>query len=215
MTKVRVEHIKSDELHPLHCQYAGQTQPQVSYLELDVISGKLSAVTSGEIGDVIDDPYWHGPERRYSVNHGLQRRYPISAQLTADEINGLLDDVAPIAQQIINGARIEYDSQNNHIADLNDSAEKAEEEMEEECAHEIQYSHSSRGEGIWDAEVYFNMTTAEEIGLTSETTDEQLKQIIERERSAAKRDGRTVNGLEDYLAIELKTLRENALEETE
>ena len=69
MTKVRVEHIKSDELHPLHCQYAGQTQPQVSYLELDVISGKLSAVTSGEIGDVIDDPYWHGPERRYSVNH--------------------------------------------------------------------------------------------------------------------------------------------------
>jgi hypothetical protein len=206
MTLIKVEHVKSDKLHPLHCQYAGQTQPQESYLELDVISGKLSASYSAEIGNGAPFAVWHG----------IRRRYSISAQLTADEINSLMDYVTPIAQQIINGAKIEYDSQMNHIADLNDSAEKAEEEMEGECNTNSELSRAElHNEGVWDAEVYYNMTTNEEMGLTSETTDEQLKQIIEDEQHVAESDGRTVNGLEDYLENELKTLRENALEETE
>ena len=206
MTLIRVEHIKSDELHPLHCQHEGQTQPQVSYLELDVISGKLSASYSGEIGGGVPEQVWHG----------LRRRYPISAQLTTDEINSLLDHITPIAQQIINGAKIEYDSQMNHIADLNDSAEKAEEEMEKECADALEYSDAVQNQGgVWSAEVYYSGADLGDLGLTPGTTDEQLKQIIEDEQHVARSDGRTVNGLEDYLENELKTLRENALEETE
>ena len=206
MTLIRVEHIKSDELHPLHCQYEGQTQLQDSYLELDVISGKLSASYSGEIGGGVPEQVWHG----------LRRRDPISAQLTTDEINSLLDHITPIAQQIINGAKIEYDSQMNHIADLNDSAEKAEEEMEKECADALEYSDAVQNQGgVWSAEVYYSGADLGDLGLTPGTTDEQLKQIIEDEQHVARSDGRTVNGLEDYLENELKTLRENALEETE
>ena len=193
---------------PQRCRgfFEGQTQLQDSYLELDVISGKLSASYSGEIGGGVPEQVWHG----------LRRRYPISAQLTTDEINSLLDHITPIAQQIINGAKIEYDSQMNHIADLNDSAEKAEEEMEKECADALEYSDAVQNQGgVWSAEVYYSGADLGDLGLTPGTTDEQLKQIIEDEQHVARSDGRTVNGLEDYLENELKTLRENALEETE
>ena len=202
MTKVRVEHIKSDKLHPLNCQYGPQIL-QESYLELDVITGKLSASCSGE-GNSVPEPVWIGLRRQYEINHSLTR----------GEINNLMDHIAPIAQRVLDGITVGDYSES---ISMTEDVDNAESDIRHECEDALEYSNAVQlGEGVWDADVYYNITTDyEEMGLTSETTDEQLKQIIEDEQHVAESDGRTVNGLEDYLENELKTLRENALEETE
>ena len=191
MAKIQIEHIKSDELHPLFARYGGQNQAQSSYVELDVTSGKLWAAYDGEIGDSVPAPVWHGSRRRYEVTNIL----------VSSEINDLLDRIAPLAQRVLDGTT---------VGDYTEDADSAEREIRQECDEAIEMSRAVQyGEGVWDAESYYDGTDPDEIGLTPGTTDEQLSKIIEEEKDAARRDGRTIDGVEEYLENELKTLREN------
>ena len=206
MAKIQIEHVKSDELHPLFARYRGQTRAQWACIELDLISGKLWAAYAGEAGrhfnvasfsDSIPAPVWHGQRRQYEVTNIL----------VSSEINYLLDHIAPLAQRVLDGTTF---GDHSESVSMPDDAEKAEKEIGEECDEAIEMSRAVQyGEGVWEAESYYDGTEADEMGLTPGTTDEQLSKIIEEEKDAARRDGRTIDGVEDYLENELKTLREN------
>ncbi len=197
MAKIQIEHIKSDKLHPLFARYRGQNRAQWACIELDLISGKLWAAYDGEIGDSVPAPVWHGVRQQYEVTNIL----------VSSEINDLLDRIAPIAQRVLDGSTVGDYSES---VSMTDDAENAEMEIREKCDEAIERSRAVQyGEGVWYAESYYDGTEADEMGLTPGTTDEQLSKIIEEEKDAARRDGRTIDGVEDYLENELKTLREN------
>jgi hypothetical protein len=91
---------------------------------------------------------------------------------------------------------------------LSEDAFKAEEEIETECEVHSEYSvATSYDQGVWPADLYYASISHAEIGLTPQTTDAQLDQIIAEEIDTARCDGVTIDGVEKYLTDELETLR--------
>ena len=78
--------------HHLYKRYPGQTTPQETYIDLDLRVGVLSADTNPEVGNAVPMPVWEGKVRRYPLPSPL---------LTASAIAQILDDITPMAQQII------------------------------------------------------------------------------------------------------------------
>jgi hypothetical protein len=84
-TTVTVQHLDDDgTLHPLYCHYQGQTRPQTAHIEIDYEERTISAAVNGVIGNGIPMSIWNGRVGRFSVDRNL----------TLDEINELLDDLA-------------------------------------------------------------------------------------------------------------------------
>ncbi len=189
--------LKSDALHPLYCRYDGQQEPQGAYIQLDTREGTLSADYTGEISGIPFGEYY-----------GYLRRYDVSQHLNAEEIQKLLRYLAPIAQRVLDGVTEHTDQNLNPDIRLSEAAEKAEEEIEKECEVNSEYSVAATdGAGVWPADHYYNSISHAEIGLTPQTTDAQLDQIIAEEIDTARCDGRTIDGVEKYLTDELEILR--------
>ena len=98
--------IKTVEGKKLHHQYPGQTSPQPCYVELDCEAENLSADWNGELGNAVPLSVWHGHTRRWAI-----------PALQAQAANSLLDEIAPLAQRVIDGYTSEWDG-NNHVAGL-------------------------------------------------------------------------------------------------
>ena len=90
-TAVVVDHVSTKTLHPLYAHFDGQTSPQDAYVELDLEGGNMYADYSGEVGNGIPERIWNGRATRFDID----------PHLTASEINDLLDEIAPIAQEWI------------------------------------------------------------------------------------------------------------------
>ena len=93
--------------------YPRQQQPQDCYLALDLRDGTFTADWNAEIGNAVPSEVYHGHVRRYAI--------PV---LSAETVNNLLHDMAPLAQRVIDG----YDSRwngNNHFAHLSEDAQAA------------------------------------------------------------------------------------------
>ena len=90
-TAVVVDHVSTDVLHPLYAQYDGQCTAQPSYVELDLDSGNLGADYSSAVGGGVPIRVFEGDVVRFDVD----------PHLTASEINALLEEIAPIAQEWI------------------------------------------------------------------------------------------------------------------
>ena len=87
-TAVVVDRVSTKTLHPLYAQYDGQCTAQPSYVELDLASGNLGIAKTLR---GVPIRVWEGEVVRYDVD----------CHLTASEINALLDEIAPIAQEWI------------------------------------------------------------------------------------------------------------------
>lgn len=98
--------------------YPRQQTPQRTYIELDCTDGRLTADWDGEIGNAVPIDVYQGHTRRYSI--------PLFGQRT---INALLDEIAPLAQRVLDGYDSEWDGSNN-VATLSDDALAAESEIE-------------------------------------------------------------------------------------
>jgi len=179
-TVVVVDHVSTKTLHPLYAHFSGQTSPQESYVELDLDSGNLSADYSSAIGGGVPIRVWEGDVVRYDVD----------CHLTASEINDLLDEIAPIAQEWID-ARQGDELDSDTISFVID----AEFKIQQLCE-----GRTTESGGVWDAGDWAISLTPDDIGLRHDSTDADLDKIAETLRKEAVDDGPiTLENLDEYL----------------
>ena len=86
---IKIKTLESAELHPLYRQFDGQNNTQPAFIEFDTRTEELRADYSGEIGGGIP----------VDVYEGKIKRWKIDPQLTTDEINALLREVAGLLEE--------------------------------------------------------------------------------------------------------------------
>lgn len=167
----------------LHHQYPSQDRPQPCHVWLDLDARRMGAEADGEIGNAVPERVWTGHVQRI----------PIRA-LSADDANALLDAIAPLAARVCDGAESRWDG-NRHVARLDADAEAALAAIESECA--------SAGPAlvVMSAREWFDplgdrARQRAELEITSETTDDEIEALAERERVGA-RDSQGIDLLED------------------
>lgn len=103
--KIDIRLFEVDGTLPCYCQYSGQTSPQDAYVELYFVSDTpiLFASYNSEIGNAIPMYLYHG--------HAF--RWWISNCLTGDQINDLMKEVEPFAEQLAILYYSEWDGSNN------------------------------------------------------------------------------------------------------
>jgi len=179
-TTVTIDRISTDVLHPLYAQYDGQCTAQPSYVELDLDSGNLGADYSSAVGGGVPIRVWEGDVVRYDVD----------PQLTADEINDLLDEIAPIAQEWID-ARQGDELDSDTISYVIDAGFK----IQQLCER-----RTTESGGVWDAGDWAISLTPDDIGLRHDSTDADLDEIAKTLRGIAEDDGPiTLVSLDEYL----------------
>jgi hypothetical protein len=104
---------------PLYSHYDGQILPQPAYVELNLETGEVDAIVSGEVGNGMPAAVWHG----------VIRRYPLNNALTSDQIIEAIESVRPALERIICGSDVVMDDQSNWVGRLNEDAMIAEEEL--------------------------------------------------------------------------------------
>jgi hypothetical protein len=183
-----------DEPDALFCHYPSQSQPQDAFLELDLQDGVMRCDYGGEIGNGY-------PE---SVFHGRVLRFTIPA-LTATAANLLLDEAVGLAQRILAGAEIVWNG-NNHVGRLDQDATAAAEALSELCSPD-NFSESDLV-GEWQAVEWYTGQSREDtitsLGLTADTTDQQLATLAEQQQREAREIGSdfgyvVLTGAQQYL----------------
>ena len=201
-TKITIDYVSTDTLHPLYVQYDGQVTVQPTYVEIDLDSGDLSADYSGDVGGGVPERVWNGEVKRFDI----------SPDLTAAEINRLLDEIAPIAQEWIDAreqsepglwGRGPIDYWISHI----DAGFKIERLCEE---------RRTESGGIWDAGIWIgkwhwwieadgmNQPLCKDhnidgINLRHDSTDKELDEIARKLQELARDEGVTLENLDSYL----------------
>ena len=179
-TAVVVDHVSTKTLHPLYVQYDGQCTAQPSYVELDLDSGNLGADYSSAVGGGVPIRVFEGDVVRFDVD----------PHLTASEINDLLDEIAPIAQEWID-ARQGDELDSDTISYVIDAGFK----IQQLCER-----RTTESGGVWDAGDWAISLTPDDIGLRHDSTDADLDEIAKTLRGIAEDDGPiTLVSLDEYL----------------
>ncbi len=105
---------------PLHAHYQGQTQAQPAYITLNLNTGEVDALVSGETGSGMPADVWHG----------TVRRYPIRTDLSGAQIIGVIEDIKDTLQTILDNSEVKFDN-GDWVGQLNESGESAEESLPE------------------------------------------------------------------------------------
>lgn len=119
VTTLSINHLDPAEQDALYCHYSRQYGPQPAFIELDTQSGHMWAGYNPEIGNAVPMEVWHG----------LTRRYSLPVILSTDRANELMDEIAPLAQRVLDGTE-EHWNGSNHVARMNEDAEDAEREIQ-------------------------------------------------------------------------------------
>lgn len=193
-----------DEAIPdaLHCHYQDELYAQSCHVELDLRDGELSAGYDPEIGNAVPSSVWHGTVRRWGI-----------PCLTAEAVNTLMRDIAPLAQRVLDGATVEWDG-NNNVGVLIEDAGEAEQEILNllNDPGDLDRVHEQEASDWW-AEGDLPE------GLTAETTDDELTAIVEREeRDVATSQSQAYTVLlnaDKFLAARRQEMRDELREELE
>lgn len=195
--------ITISEVGDLYLRYRGQYQQQPCYVELDCESETLSAEVDGSIGPGTPFRVWHGRAIRWAI-----------PALTESAAEGLLLDLIPLAQRIVDGYSCEWDG-HNHIGKLDEDAREAAEAVRDLCDRDwLEVEVLS----VWEASDWYGQCghgayLAGELGLTAETTDEELSALATKEEDAA--EPARIEGIERFLRDLREELRAEAEEEAE
>jgi len=158
MNTTKLEIRKLTAWDSLFRHYPQQTAQQGCYLELDCKTGVLHATYNSEIGNAIPFSVYHGHDRRYGV-----------PCLTAAAANELLNEIAPLAQRVLDGYAARWNG-NNIVADLTDDATAAEEAIEAAVAN-LSVDESNTVSG-WCADVWLTDAPND---LAAETTNDEIE----------------------------------------
>ena len=183
-TETKIEIRTVGEWNDLFCQYSGQFQQQDCFVELDCGSGILRAAYNCEIGNAVPFSVWHGHDRRYCI-----------PCLTADAANSLLEELAPLAQRVVDGYTSEWDG-SNHVARFTEDARLAEEEIE--AAIESHHFRFDDGDlvGCMEAGDWLNLSAGI---ITADTTDEEITKCTEEYESMAAAENIVLRGTMEHL----------------
>ncbi|MFF5893821.1 hypothetical protein ACFY72_34395 [Streptomyces globisporus] len=196
MTDVKI--IRCSEPDELYRHFDGQSEPQGTYIELDLQQESLLADYDAEIGG-------GSPA---AVHHGFERRYAIPV-LIGEAANRVMEEIAPLAVRMLADWEEIWDG-NNMVARLGEDARAAEAEIEEHLGlgydgqrFEHQGFSDSDLVGLWDIDGATNGYEAEEYGITAETSDERLDEIAAKITGDLAECGEStvavVHGLDEYL----------------
>ena len=164
---------------------AGTLKPMEVYLHIDLNTHKTYIDTYYHI-DGVPVEIWHGVVRRYRIQSDVD-----AVELTADINNGKFDEVL---SRIIDGSDVVWDG-DNWVGRLTDDGHDAEHDLEK-----ILLEYSGDGMiGLWEAGDWFQGVDADFLGITSDTTDEQLKEKTKKEEKDALREGAVLVGTLEYL----------------
>ena len=193
------------EGNELHHQHRGQNKPQPCHVSLNCDTAALSASYDPEIGNGIP----------FSVYHRRTLRWGIPA-LTADAANALLAEIAPLAERVVAGYERTWDG-NNHVGEYTDDAQEAIEAIRDLCDRARADADELSTVQVWDAGDWFGgigrwEAQCEALGITAETTDDELLAIADAAEVEAADNGVDVlNGVRDHL----EWLREKAIDAAE
>ncbi|GGW17497.1 hypothetical protein GCM10010264_73150 [Streptomyces globisporus] len=196
MTDVKI--IRCTEPDELYRHYDGQSEPQGTYIELDLQQESLLADYDAEVGS-------GSPA---AVRHGFERRYAIPV-LTGEAANRVMEEIAPLAARMLADWEEIWDG-NNMVARLGDDARAAEAEIEEHLGlgyggKRIEFQGFGDGDlvGVWGVDGATNGYEAEEYGITAGTTSERLDEIAAKITGDLAECGESpvavVHGLDEYL----------------
>lgn len=179
----------------LYHRYPGQTEEQGCYVELtpEDDTPTLSASWNGEIGNAVPARVWHGRILRWGI-----------PCLTADAANRLLDKLLPLARRVVSGYSCGWNG-SSHVGELDDLAQQASDKIERLCA-EAADGDPDAAPKAWDAADWYaplgnRDAQRRELGITADTTDEELCAIETREEEDALATGECdgIDGLGQYL----------------
>lgn len=186
-TTIEIVHVSGDGI-ALYTRFPGQTAPQPCFVELDCDKRTLTAESNPEIGNAVPVHVWHHRILRWTI-----------PCLTDDAVNALLDELADDAGIVCDGYTCEWDG-SDHVGRYTDDAEAAMERIREACARDWSEADQVR---VWTADEWYQSEGFEaqiaSLGITAETTDEQIAEIAEREEEAASAEGHTVEGIEKHM----------------
>jgi hypothetical protein len=176
---VQIQRVDESDVAALHLHYPRQTSPQPVRLCLDLRTGELYCEANAAIGSGTPIDIWHGIVRTWTI-----------PALRPAAANALMDDVATPAQQILDGSRVVWDGR-NHCGQLDEAASVAEEEIREACEQvDLQDVVQVWAAADWYAGLGGRDAQRAELGITQQSTDEELQAIV---------DGEDVDMLDDGL----------------
>ncbi|MBT8453006.1 MAG: hypothetical protein KJO40_13640 [Deltaproteobacteria bacterium] len=186
----------------LHHHYPGQIEPQPCYIELDCDDGSLCADWDGEIGNATPVSVWHRRTLRFDI-----------PALKGHKANELLADIEPLAERVVAGYESDWDG-NNWVGTYSDDAEDAIGDIQSLIAS--YYLHDPDWAlMVWDAGDYMDgvgdlEAQAAELGVTADSTDDQLATIGEKlqEEGRINGDADLISNTDEYLEELRDHLRE-------
>lgn len=194
-TTLEVVPVDHSSAAPLYHKYPNQSSPQGAYLELDCQTGRLWATWNAEIGNAVP----------FSVFNGHERRYPLSAFITADALNDLLSDseILVLIQRVLDGYSSKWDG-SNMVACLTGDALKAEEDIERRL--ERIPDDESRLAAVWDVRDWLFTCGS----LTEHWCDQPLAVAVAELEENSKDGNNVIDGdIEESLLEEAQRLFEN------
>jgi len=176
MTTININPLTATNQAALWQHYSGQQEAQPVFLALDLRDGEWTADYNPEIGGAVPAAVFYGKVLRF--------RLPIIP--TVDAANRLLAELAPLAQELLDG---DHDAENKIYEFIEDSW--ADEDIV----------------AMWPIEA-INIDAAE-YGITADSADEQLEAISEEILSALAFDNGNKVAVCDGLAEYLTGLRDD------
>ena len=167
----------------------GPEATKAIYLQLDTRDGEIGLGTRSHAENAVPINVYHGIVRRYYLPQNVDAK-----RLTDDINSGVFDD---LFRRIVDGSEVVWDGQ-NHVCRMTDDAYAADQELSERLM-DYPYTH----EGVisardWLREAY----ETGDLGLTAETTDEELEALAERLDAEAREEGikllHTLETLEEW-----------------
>jgi hypothetical protein len=156
------------------------------YLELD-LEDERTPLYLGTVYGIDGTPIsvWHGTTRRYWLPNNVN-----AEELTTDINAGVFDE---LFQRIVGGSEVVWDG-DNHVGRLNEDAKAAEEELEEELE-----GYADESIGLYEAGDWLQDSSDEDLGVTANSTDEELARIARRLEEEARAESAVVVGIEEHL----------------
>lgn len=171
---MKIKKLDEGDKAALYHRYPGQSEPQVSFVEIDLDEETIRADWDGDIGGAVP----------FSVWHGRQRRYALPPYCLPGPVNELMEELLPFAEKMAAGYTCEWDG-SNHVGRLSEDAREAEGELERELdafAPDWQLQ-------VWDAAEWYGEYRREHLDLWREKGADAVRAAIEADQGRDDGDG--------------------------